>query len=71
MLMVSNLLVGLGLCAGVAFAADMPPFDQVDVDQDGKISKAEAAAVPGLNFSVADKNNDGYLSHPEYVSAMK
>jgi hypothetical protein len=69
----TTLLVGIELLgAGIAFGADPPRFDEVDTDQDGKISKNEAAArVPMLNFARADKNTDGFLSHTEYVAAMK
>ena len=64
------LVAGL-LGAGVAFAADAPPFDQVDTNRDGLISKTEAAAVPKLDFGKADRNGDGYLSQGEYAAAMK
>lgn len=59
--------------SGWAMAADesvetIPRFSQVDVDQDGGISKTEASQVPGLVevFAQADINSDGWLNQDEY-----
>ncbi|MGH8656167.1 MAG: hypothetical protein ACREYE_30065 [Gammaproteobacteria bacterium] len=59
--------------SGWAVAADesvetIPRFSQVDVDQDGGISKTEASQVPGLVevFAQADINSDGWLNQDEY-----
>ena len=45
----------------------------VDVDKDGNLSKAEAAAVPSLGqaFDKADSNADGSLTATEYKAYVK
>lgn len=45
-------------------------FDTADKDKDGKISRAEAADVQGLNFTSADVNADASLSRQEFQTAM-
>lgn len=45
-------------------------FDTADKDKDGKITRAEAADVDGLNFSSADTNADASLSRQEFQVAM-
>ena len=45
-------------------------FDTADKDKDGKVTRAEAADVPGLNFSSADVNADASLSRQEFQTAM-
>jgi Ca2+-binding EF-hand superfamily protein len=45
-------------------------FDTVDKDKDGKITRAEAEDVDGLNFSSADTNADASLSRQEFQVAM-
>jgi len=62
---------------GTAYAAaeeqeqEMAPrFEEVDADQNGVISKGEAAKVPGLDFASADANRDGVLSKSEYMAAI-
>jgi Ca2+-binding EF-hand superfamily protein len=66
--------VSLALAAGSAFAADKPKsrFDKLDANNDGAITKAEAAGSPQVskNFEHADKNNDGKLSRAEYRAAF-
>jgi len=46
-----------------------PPFQQVDVDMDGGISKEEARAVPNLlvRWDTYDSNNDEKLDEVEYA----
>lgn len=61
-------LLALGF-AGAALAQDAPSFEDVDVNQDGSISREEAAAVEGLDFSTADANQDGSLDRQEYQAA--
>ncbi len=68
---VSASLVGY-LAAGIvpAFAArDLPPFDQVDTNSDGRIDREEAAAIEGLDFDAADLNHDGSIDRSEYLAA--
>jgi hypothetical protein len=61
-------LVALGF-AGIALAQDdMPPFEEVDTNQDGRISRVEAAAIEGLDFNTADTNQDGFLDREEYMA---
>ena len=45
-------------------------FDTADKDKDGKITRDEATAVPGLNFTSADTNADASLSRQEFQVAM-
>jgi Ca2+-binding EF-hand superfamily protein len=45
-------------------------FDTADKDKDGKVSRQEAADVPGLNFSSADINADASLSRQEFQTAV-
>jgi Ca2+-binding EF-hand superfamily protein len=45
-------------------------FDTADKDKDGKVTRAEAADVTGLNFSSADTNADASLSRQEFQVAM-
>jgi hypothetical protein len=44
-------------------------FDTVDKDKDGKVTRAEAADVQGLNFSSADTDGDASLSRQEFQVA--
>ncbi len=63
-------LLALGFSA-IAFAqqSSAPPFEQVDANNDGMISPAEAGQVEGIDFSQADTNGDGHLSRQEYDAA--
>jgi len=45
-------------------------FDTADKDKDGKVTRDEATAVPGLNFTSADTNADASLSRQEFQVAM-
>ena len=46
-----------------------PTFAQLDVNKDGKLSKAEMAKHPMAgHFSMMDKNKDGFLSASEFAS---
>lgn len=55
--------------ASAAFAQSMPAFEEVDTNDDGKISQEEAAAIEGFDFATADTNQDGSLSREEYEAA--
>lgn len=62
-------LLALGL-TGLAFAQEpLPPFEDADSNQDGQISRTEAAAIEGLDFDTADTNQDGSLDRTEYMAA--
>ena len=59
--------------AGSAYAADDkkdPGFNALDKNDDGYISRLEAAGDADLmkNFKQADKNNDGKISRAEYLA---
>jgi Ca2+-binding EF-hand superfamily protein len=56
--------------AGQAQQSAQVMFDTADKDKDGKISRAEAADVQGLNFTSADVNADASLSRQEFQTAM-
>jgi Ca2+-binding EF-hand superfamily protein len=67
------MLAALALGAGAVQAADNQKagFDALDKDNDGHLSRAEAAGNKRLlkGFDVADKNNDGKLNRAEYLAA--
>lgn len=75
-LITASLLSAL-LVSGVAVAnplekstqSSAPPFEQIDKNKDGALSKSEAKQAPGLDFSKADVNRDGKLSRAEYETA--
>jgi Ca2+-binding EF-hand superfamily protein len=73
MKIVLPVVAALALAAGGVYAADKPKsgFDALDKDNDGTLSRAEAAGNKRLlkGFDVADKNNDGKLSRSEYLAA--
>jgi EF hand len=62
-------LSALGLSA-LALAQDAPSFDNVDTNMDGAISPQEASVIEGLDFTAADKNQDGKLDRAEYEAAV-
>ncbi len=47
----------------------LPPFKQLDADQNGGISTAEATQLPALakQFADVDSNADGWISIDEYA----
>jgi Ca2+-binding EF-hand superfamily protein len=51
---------------------DKPGFNELDKDDDGSITKSEAAGNPTLasQFSAADKDADGKLTRVEYLRTM-
>jgi hypothetical protein len=53
---------------GVATEAKPIAFSTLDTNHDGKISRSEARADPGLyaEFDMLDLNHDGYLSPEEF-----
>lgn len=54
--------------AAVATAGENAYFSKLDIDGDGVLSKAEAAADPVLmeSWSTADANQDGQLEKAEF-----
>lgn len=69
----------LALAVGTAKAEDKigkdandPGFNALDKNNDGYLSRVEAAGNPNLvkKFKQADKNGDGKLSRAEYLRAM-
>ena len=73
-----TLAAALALAAGGAFGADKgkkendPGFNALDKNNDGYLSRTEAAKNPTLakKFKEADKNGDGKLSRMEYLEPM-
>ena len=65
---------GAGAPAGDKVGRDAkdPGFNKLDKDNDGYLSRSEAAGNPNLakKFKEADKNGDGKLSRTEYLSVM-
>lgn len=57
------------LASGVAVAADINMYSDLDINQDGAISKKEAVALPGLSKSWVelDQNADGMLDQAEFA----
>lgn len=63
-------LLGLLFVALAASAAtDWPAYEDIDVNQDGKIDALEAELVAGLDFLTADMDQDGALSREEFAMA--
>ena len=67
-----TIVAALVLAAGSAQAADKKTgFDALDKDNNGSLSRSEAAGDKRLlkGFDVADKDHDGKLSRTEYLTA--
>ena len=64
-------LTVLALATGSAYAADKKGFDALDRNNDGFVTRSEAAGNHRVlkGFDVADKNNDGKLSRTEYMTS--
>ena len=64
-------LTALALGVSSAYAADKKGFDALDKNNDGYVTRAEAAGNARVlkGFDVADKNNDGKLSRAEYMAS--
>jgi len=72
----------LALAVGASYAADEhigkdkskgdPGFNALDKNNDGYLSRTEAAKNPTLvkKFKEVDKNGDGKISRMEYLEAM-
>jgi hypothetical protein len=63
----------LALVAAPAYAADDPPgFNGLDRDNDGQITRSEAARNPVLTrrFGEADEDKDGKVTRAEYLKLM-
>ena len=70
----------IALAFGSAYADDKaakakdkdPGFNNLDKNNDGYLSRAEAKGNPDLakHFKEVDKNNDGKLSRTEYLTFM-
>ena len=58
--------------AADAAAADAA-FQRADINHDGKLSRAEAQALPALaeRFDAIDTDGDGFLSRPEFDKAIQ
>jgi hypothetical protein len=69
------------LLPSVAAAQKAPPqdaspqalFARIDTNSDGKVSKDEAARMPGVatRWEELDKNKDGALSREEFVAGFR
>jgi Ca2+-binding EF-hand superfamily protein len=68
---VSALALGTGSALADRPKSD-PGFNKLDSNNDGYLSRTEAAKNPYLvkNFKQADKNGDGKLSRTEYLTVM-
>jgi len=68
------ILVIAGITIGLAYAADdkkkEPGFNVLDKNNDGYLTRTEAAADSDLTkkFKQADKNGDGKVSRAEYLA---
>lgn len=73
MKLATSILAVLAFAAGAVQAADKPKagFDALDKNNDGFLTRAEAAGNARLlkGFDVADKNDDGKLGRAEYLGA--
>ena len=70
-------LLGLGLLAGAAIAAEpylprmQKGFDRVDADKDGKVTASELEPLAAKRFMKEDANGDGSVSSAEIDAALK
>jgi hypothetical protein len=71
-------LMALGFgAAAMAQQVPAPPnhathagFKEADTNGDGRINRAEAAVIDGLNFELADLNGDRVLTRQEFAGAV-
>ena len=71
-------IVALGIVGGPAVGQDSTRMDadarfaQLDADQDGFVTKAEAAKIPGVaqRFDRFDANKDGKLDRNEFAALI-
>ena len=70
--MKNRMMVPLLLALGLGACASAGSFGRADADDDGRISRDEAARAESLVavFDYADANRDGYLSSGEFDSAQ-
>ena len=69
---VSSLALGTGPALAADEAKNDPGFNKLDKNNDGYLSRSEAAKNPWLakHFKEADKDGDGKLSRTEYLTVM-
>ena len=69
---IATLGIAVGLATG-AFAADKPSFKNLDANNDGKLTIAEAGADTRISrdFKRADRNNDHRLDRKEFEAALR
>jgi len=69
----NRLIMGfaVGMSAVTAMAAEQVSFSELDVNQDGAITRKEAASFAALEktFDTADANNNGLIEPAEYPRA--
>jgi hypothetical protein len=67
-----GLLLLQSALAGGCGAASVEPFDQIDRNHDGRISRSEAAEDPALSrrFAKLDADGDGELTPYEYLQSL-
>lgn len=68
-----TLVMGCAL-SGTAFSATTASFEELDVNQDGILSRAEidssTADVQSVQFDVSDADKDGQLTRAEFSAAQ-
>lgn len=64
-------LAALAATSGVAAGSAYPVFEDVDSNQDGRLTSDECAVIAGLEFAYADMNQDGILDRQEYLAATR
>ncbi len=68
------IVAGMGLTAALAHAGEgLPKFEELDADQDGQITAAEAKVDEQLSelFESIDVDQNGALSADEYQQAAE
>ena len=64
-------LAALAAAGGVSAKGAYPVFEEVDANQDGRLTSDECAVIAGLEFAYADMNQDGILDRQEYLAATR